>query len=333
VAAGEREVLGAEVPGELLRMRRRRDPIARPGDDHDPRRGDRRAARERADDGVGALDRQMLLVLLGLRADEPSAVAREVGDRGERHQRDREGELGVDGREQRRRVAAEAHAHHPDARGAAPAEDAGQRAEVEHGLTEALDRDAGIAAGKERARASGSATPSVSRQHGERDVEAPPEQGPHRPEALFEFHLPAEVAVHDHDRRPPRPGDPVDPRGRATAVAVGGPALGQLGQEGVELALPGDVDDLAAASERADRASLDGWTPRRGEQALVGMSGIGAVDRVQCFHACPVTERLGLGGAARRLSASQRGAVEEVVHTGGEPLHGSGQEARHRAQC
>ena len=329
VPTGKNQALGAERAGQLAGVRRGRDAVDLAGDDDDARRVDRRPTSERAHHGVRALEGGVLGDLLVGRPDQPAAVACEVGDRRQWNDRDRERQLGLDRREQRRRIAAEAHPDDADARRAATAENAGKRAEIEHRLTEPFDRHARIAAGKERARAGRRAASPVSRQHGQRDVEPAAQELAHGPEALLELDLSAEVAVHDHDRRTPLPGDSIQASGRPLAVPVRQPLRRQLGQQRVELALPCEVDDLAAATEGPHGPRLDRRAPWLGKQRRIAVPIVGPVNGIQSFHTGGVTERLGRRSTTRRLAAGERGAIEDVVDAGGEPLNRSGDKARH----
>ena len=71
-------------------------------------------------------------------------LAREIRDRRERDHRHHEVEIARHGAEQRRRVAAEAHAHDANARRASLAQHAHEHAQIGDGLAKALVREARV---------------------------------------------------------------------------------------------------------------------------------------------------------------------------------------------
>ena len=172
--------------------RRRRDEHALSG--HETR------ARERADDAVGRFERCVLERGVLARA-EPPLIAREIGHRGERDEGDGEGQVGLERREEGGRVAAQAHAHHADGRGAARAQDARQRSQIGHDLAEALVGHAWVAARERRSARARARADAVEREHRDRDVEPPAVERADGPRALFDRPVPAHVTMDRDDRR------------------------------------------------------------------------------------------------------------------------------------
>src|ERR1019366_5837019 len=147
--------------------------------------GQKARPREGAHDRVRAFEGGVLegRVLTGA---EPALRAREISHGSQRNEGNGEGEARVEGREERGRVAAEAHAHEADARRAAIAQDARERAQIGDDLAEALVRATRITAGERRSPPAGPRADSVKREDEHGHVESPAVHPADRPRALFE---------------------------------------------------------------------------------------------------------------------------------------------------